>query len=256
MGAAQAKLSEQPEIIDLLRVLEQSKLMKERQEVESLVNYLDNMESQFGEVLKELKEVKGQLTQIQDKGVKASVTHLCEGAENKIEEIGGQLKTVRENIVKSARAAVQAFQEKGVGALQKAVAAMKIPSALSRLKEAFRGGKESMNDRADKMAVISSELHVIGSHTKNVGRILMGKAAKEMEPQNMDKGITARIEKAYLACGRGFERMEQGTDRAMKKLEKFVERGKKPSVKEELKKMKSEKASVSKLPVPQKEQGR
>lgn len=83
-------------------------------------------------MLKELKEVKGQLTQIQDKGV---------------------------------------------GALQKAVAAMKISSALSRLKAAFRGGKESMNDRADKMAVISRELHVIGSHTKNVGRILMGKAA-------------------------------------------------------------------------------
>lgn len=256
MGAAQAKLSEQPEIIDLLRVLEQSKLMKERQEVESLVNYLDNMESQFGEVLKELKEVKGQLTQIQDKGVKSSATRLMEGAENKIGEIGSQLKTVQENIVKSARAAVQAFQEKGVGALQKAVATMKIPSALSRLKEAFRGGKESMNGRAGQMAAIGSEIHEAKSHVKNAGRILMGKEAKEAEPQNMDKGITVRIEKAYLACSRGFERMEQGTDRAMKILEKFMDRGKKPSVKEELKKLKSEKVSVPKLPVPQKEQGR
>lgn len=34
MGAAQAKLSEQSEIIDLLRVLEQNRLMKERQEAE------------------------------------------------------------------------------------------------------------------------------------------------------------------------------------------------------------------------------
>lgn len=256
MGAAQAKLSEQPEIIDLLRVLEQSKLMKERQEVESLVNYLDSMESQFGEVLKELKEVKGQLTQIQDKGVKASVTHLCEGAENKIGEIGSQLKTIRENVVKSARAAVQAFKEKGVGALQKAVEAMKIPSALSRLKEAFRSGKESMNDHAEQMAAIGSEIYEAKNHAKNAGRILMGKAAKEAEPLNMDKGITAKIQKAYLACSRGFERMEQGTDRAMKKLEKFMERGKKPSVKEELKKLKSEKAPSPKLPVPQKEQGR
>lgn len=256
MGAAQAKLSEQPEIIDLLRVLEQSKLMKERQEVESLVNYLDSMESQFGEVLKELKEVKGQLTQIQDKGVKSSATRLMEGAENKIEEIGSQLKTVQENIVKSARAAVQAFKEKGVGALQKAVSAMKIPSALFRLKEAFRSGKENMNDRAEKMEAIGSEIHAAKSHAKNAGRILMGKAAKEAEPQNMDKGITAKIQKACLACGRGLERMEQETDRVMKKLEKFMERGKKPSVKEELKKLKSEKAPSPKLPVPQKEQGR
>ena len=256
MGAAQAKLSEQPEIIELLRVLEQNKLVKEQQEVEALVNYLDNMENQFGQVLDELRDVKGQLTQIQDKGVKASAVRLMEGAESKIEEIGSQLKTVRENVVRSARQAVREFKEKGVGALQKAVAAMKIPSALSRLKEAFRSGKEGMNSRADKMAAISSELHIIGSHTKNVGRILMGKAAKEVEPQNMDKGITARIEKAFLACGRGFERMERATENTMKKLEQFADRGKKTSVKEELKRLKSEKASVPKLPVPEKEKGR
>lgn len=256
MGAAQVKLSEQPEIIDLLRVLEQSKLMKERQEVESLVNYLDSMENQFGEVLKELREVKGQLTQIQDKGVKSSATRLMEGAENKIGEIGSQLKTVRENIVKSAKQAVRTFQEKGVGALQKAVEAMKIPAALSRLKEAFHSGKESMNKQADKMAVISGEIHAAKNHAKNVGRIFMGKAEKAAEPQNTDKGIAARMEKSYLACGRGFERMEQATDRAIKKLEKFMERGKKPSVKEELTKLKSEKSSLPKLPMPRKEQGR
>lgn len=113
-----------------------------------------------------------------------------------------------EKELKEVKRQLTQIQDKGVGALQKAVAAMKIPSALSRLKAAFRGGKESMNDRADKMAVISSELHVIGSHTKNVDRILMGKAAKEVEPQNMDKGITARIEKAYLACGRGLDPMQ------------------------------------------------
>ena len=45
LGAAQAKLSEQPEMIELLRVLEQNKLVKEQQEVEALVNYLDNMEN-------------------------------------------------------------------------------------------------------------------------------------------------------------------------------------------------------------------
>lgn len=256
MGVAQAKLSEQPEIIDLLRVLEQSKLAKERQEVEALVNYLDSMESQFGQVLQELQDVKGQLTQIQDKGVKASAVRLVEGAENKVEEIGSQLKTIRENIVRSAKHAVQEFKEKGIGALQKAVASMKILSALSHLKEAFQSGKESMNNRADKMAVISSELHIIESHTKNVGRLLLGKSAKEMEPQKMDKGITGQIRKGFLSCGKGFERMEQATENAMKKLEQFAERGKKPSVKEELKRLKSEKSVAPKLPVPQQDKGR
>ncbi len=36
--------------------------------METLVNYLEGMESQFGQVMKELKEVRGQLEQIQDRG--------------------------------------------------------------------------------------------------------------------------------------------------------------------------------------------
>ena len=58
MEAAVA-LREQPEIRELFEVLEGSGLKKERQEVESLVNYLEGMESQLGEVIKELKEVRG-----------------------------------------------------------------------------------------------------------------------------------------------------------------------------------------------------
>lgn len=55
MGAAgQAALSEQPEIMELFRVLEGNGMTKELQEVDSLVKYLESMESQFGQVLDEL----------------------------------------------------------------------------------------------------------------------------------------------------------------------------------------------------------
>ena len=50
-------LREQPEIREVFEVLEGNGLKKERQEVESLVNYLEGMESQFGEVIKELKDL-------------------------------------------------------------------------------------------------------------------------------------------------------------------------------------------------------
>ena len=64
---------EQPEIVELFRVLEGNGLQKEQKEVESLVKYLDGMEVQFGQVLEELRDVKEQLSQIQDGGMKASV---------------------------------------------------------------------------------------------------------------------------------------------------------------------------------------
>ncbi len=149
--ARQTALMEQPEIVELFRVLEGNGLKKEQKEVESLVKYLDGMESQFGQVLEELRDVKEQLSQIQDGGVKASVLRIAEQAQSKVQEVGGQFHTVRKNLIQSAKSALQTFKEKGKDALQKAVSAMKIPSALARIQEGLHGAVESMNRQADKM---------------------------------------------------------------------------------------------------------
>ena len=104
--ARQTALMEQPEIVELFRVLEGNGLTKEQKEVESLVKYLDGMEVQFGQVLEELRDVKEQLSQIQDGGVKASVLRIAEQAQGKVQEVGGQLNTVRKNLIQSARKAL------------------------------------------------------------------------------------------------------------------------------------------------------
>ena len=49
--ARRTALMEQPEIVELFRVLEGKGLTKEQKEMEALVKYLDGMESQFGQVL-------------------------------------------------------------------------------------------------------------------------------------------------------------------------------------------------------------
>ena len=83
-----SNLTEQPEIIDLLQVLMENGLQKEKKEVESLVSYLDNMQEQFGQVLLELQEVKGQLQQMQESKVKLSVRQYVNQAEGKCLEVG------------------------------------------------------------------------------------------------------------------------------------------------------------------------
>ena len=111
--ARQTVLMEQPEIVELFRVLEGNGLTKEQKEVESLVKYLDGMEVQFGQVLEELRDVKEQLSQIQDGGVKASVLRIVEQAQGKVQEVGVQLNTVRKNLIQSAGNALQTYKEKG-----------------------------------------------------------------------------------------------------------------------------------------------
>ena len=229
--ARQTALMEQPEIVELFRVLEGNGLTKEQKEVESLVKYLDGMEVQFGQVLEELRDVKEQLSQIQDGGVKASVLRISEQAQGKVQEVGGQLNTVRKNLIQSAGNALQTYKEKGKDALRKAVSSMKIPSALARIQEGIHGAVENMNRQADRMKVLNGELHAAGGHLKNAGRIFLGKEQKKVEPQ--------------------------ATDNLRRRLEQFVQKEeKKPSVKVELKKLKEEKKMVPQLPVPVKQQAR
>lgn len=252
----QTVLMEQPETVELFRVLERNGLQKEQKEVEFLVQYLDGMEVQFAQVLEELREVKEQLSQIQDGGMKASVLRITEQAQGKVQEVGGQLNRVRKNLIQSAGNALQTFQEKGKDALRKFVSAMKIPSALARIQEGLHGTVESMNRQADKMKVLSGELHAAGGHIKNAGRIFRGKEQEKVEIQATDKGITAKIQKSFLALSGRLSSMEQTTGNLRRRLERFVQKEeKKPSVKGELKRLKEEKRSLQ-LPVPVKDHTR
>ena len=81
--AMQTTLREQADIKELFQVLESSGMTKERQNVGNLVNYLENMETQLGQVVHELKEVQGQISQMQNKGIKSAVAHIVEQAENR-----------------------------------------------------------------------------------------------------------------------------------------------------------------------------
>lgn len=255
MEAAVA-LREQPEIRELFEVLEGNGLKKERQEVETLVNYLEGMESQFGQVIEELKEVRGQLEKIQDKGIKATAARLLDSAEGKVQEIGGQIALVKTNLVRSAKNAVHDFKEKGVGALRKAVSAMKIPSVLSLLREGLHGGMESMERNAAKIGIVGGELSRAAQHTKNAGRALIGTRIKEPAEPVGDKGILAKVQKAFLSFGRSFSAMEKAAEDAQKRMEQFCRGGeKKTSVKAELKQIKSGRKENQKIQ-PAREQAR
>lgn len=239
---AAVNLREQPEIKELFYALEKNGLAKEQQEVETLVDYLEGMENRFGEMIEELREVRGQLTQIQDRGVKATAIRVLDSAENKVREIRGQISLVRQNFARSAKNAVETFKENGVGALRKAVSAMKIPHALESLQKMFHSGVETMNRSAEKTGIVREELHKAAGHMKNVGRALLGRQTRETAKQDMDKGILAKVQRAYLSCGQLFSSMEKSAENAMRRMEKFTGE-KKPSVKGELKRIKSKQSA-------------
>ena len=49
-------LRDHPQIIDLISVLEQSGLQKQKEEVQALVGYIDGMEEKLSQMMDEMKE--------------------------------------------------------------------------------------------------------------------------------------------------------------------------------------------------------
>lgn len=254
---AAVNLKEQSDIKTLLYVLGSNEMKKEQQEVETLVDYLESMGSQFSQMLEELQAVRKELVKMQDKGVRAAVSRIAEKAENRTQVIWGRISMIGKNLVRSAKNAVTAFKEKGVDALRKAVSAMKIPQVLSTVKSMMHHGAEKMNGKAEKTQMLAQELYQVKEHRRNIGRILTGRRAKEPMEQVADKGILAKVQGVFLTCGKIYVSMEQKAERALNHVEKFC-RGteKKTSVKADLKQLKNPKTEKKSVQLANQEQTR
>ena len=244
-------LKEQPDIKELIYVLECNGLKRGQQEVESLVDILENIGEQFTQMLGELQAVRGELANMQNKGIRATVSRTLENAEGKTQEILGKIFEIRKNLVCSAKNAVAVFKEKGVDALRKAVSAMKIPQVLSAIKSMLHNGKEKMNGKAEKTQLLAQEIYKVKEHRKNIGRIITGKQVKKPTEQ-ADRGILAKIQRTFLSCGKVYAGLEQKAEKALNCVEEFC-RGaeKKPSVKEDLRMLKHRKAEQRSVPTKQ-----
>lgn len=242
------KLSDFAEIKELLKVLEENGLLKEREDVSSLVGYIERMETKLSEMNSELQDMHGEVSKIRDGTIKAKCTQLMVKTEEKLIQVKQIVRTCKNNLIISARNALTAFREKGKEALVSAVNAMRIPAALDAMKNGFRKASESMRGNAEKLDAVREELHEVGFHLGNVGRAILGKPTKESEQLKRDKGILAKVRNFLQKSGDKFSEMEKGASTLSSKMRNSYE--KQQSVKSELKALKTaKKETKSKAPL-------
>ena len=239
----QIKLADQPNIMALLQTLEDNRLNKEKQEVEALVHCLDSMEEQYGKILGEMQGIREELGKMGESQTKIQFSDITGQAEKKVQEFGEQLRRMKENLVKSAKSAVEQCKEKGITVLRKVVSGMRIPQAIKKIENALFEAQDSVEQQAIKAGAIRQELQSIGGHTKNVGKMLIGKEAKELPA---DTASVGRVEKLLLRVVKRLEKMEQSAEKTRGKLEQFVAGKQKNSVKSELNQLKKQRTEIGK----------
>lgn len=240
-----SNLNVHPQILDLYEALEQSGLHKEKEEIQSLVGYIENMEYNLSVMMSEIQEMHSQVDRLQNKGVRAKCVQIVKTAEDKIGQAKTMVSIAKVKMIQSAGNAVKNFKEKGKSALVQSVEAMHIPAALSAMKNGFSRAAESMRQSAGRLDSIRDELHEVGGHMKNAGRALLGKPAKQSAKLESDKGILAKLRGFFDSCGKTFSKMERGADNLLGKMQRD-NAPEKQSVKSELRKLKSELSQQSK----------
>lgn len=86
MAESALALREHPQIIELLSVLEQNSLSKQKEEVQALVGYIDGMEEKLSQMMEEMKAMRLEVEKLHDKGIRARCAQLVGTAEGKIRQ--------------------------------------------------------------------------------------------------------------------------------------------------------------------------
>ncbi|MDD4509319.1 MAG: hypothetical protein PHY23_00140 [Oscillospiraceae bacterium] len=242
-------LSVHPQILELYAVLEQNGLHRQKEEVQSLVKYIEGADDKLSLMMAEIQEMRGEISKLHDKGVRAKCSQLIGKVESKIQQAKAMVSTTKNNLIASAGNAVKTFREKGRAAFVQAVGAMRIPAALSHMKNGLSHAAQSMNESAGRLDAIRGELHEMGGHMGNAGRALLGKPAKQSEKLESDKGVLAKLRSFLEGNGKVFSSMARGADNLLGKLQsERPSEDKKQSVKSELAQLKTELSQKPKAP--------
>lgn len=230
------QLKEHPQIVELLDTLDKNGLMKEKNEVQSLVSYIGGMEETLTEMLGELQDMRREINLIHNNTLRSKCHTLVEKTEGKIRQGFSAVKKMKDNLIKSAGDAMRAFREKGKDTLAKSVRAMKIPEALDKLSAMFGRMSKEMAQDTMKLSSMQAELQSAKGHLKNAGLLFIGRVAKESEHTKVDKGILSRLSRLFEKAQNGFSSLEQ---KAMDTADKLRFTRVKSSVKENLNKYKA-----------------
>lgn len=229
-------LNEHPQIAELIDTLDKNGLIKEKSEVQSLVTYIGNMEETLTGMLGELQDMRKEINLIHNSTLRSKCQNLVQKADDKIRQGFSAVKQTKDNLIKSAGNAMKAFREKGKDTLAQSVRAMKIPEALDKLSSLFHRLSKDMAQDTLKLSSMNAELQSAKGHFKNMGLLLVGKAAKEAEHTKTDKGILSRLSRLFDKAQKSFSSLEQ---KAMDAADKLRVNRVKVSVKENLNRYKA-----------------
>lgn len=166
-----------------------------------MVAHVGELESRLAEAVEELKTMRQELQQVQNRSLKAVLQKSCKSLEDNISNMRQKLAELKDHIIEGCQKALSAFKERGTSALDGLSRFFHVKPMLEGIRKAIDNSIRIDDNAVSKIQTLSAEYHQAGRHLKNMGRALVGKepVAEVKSPGRLSKVIAAPY-KADRAC--------------------------------------------------------
>lgn len=217
-------LAENEYVKELLAVLKENPSPSGKDFAE-MVAHVGELENRLAEAVEELRTMRQELLQVQNRSLKAVLQRSCKALEQNISNMSRKLSELKKLIIGGCKEALAAFKKHGTAALDGLSRFFHIKPLLEGIKKAADDSIRIDDNAVSKIQNFAAEYHQAGRHLKNMGRTLIGKepVQEPKAPGRLSKAIAApyKVNRACMsAAKRNIEKAIGSLDRLQESSER------------------------------------
>lgn len=239
-------LADYENIQKFLELLDYHEMKAEKEQLQFIIDYVDTTEKHLDEVLNELKNVREELSTIQNKSVKDTALKAVNTITDKVHQAKQTIIKFKNHVKSTVVQALNDFKDKGKDALTGAMLTLNFKGLLQNIKNLFEDTIQTNDKHIDKLTKLGDEIHNVRHHFTNLGRILLGKSEKEIKKRDYDAGVLSKVQNHLFKNMENMTELSHITDDLINKIEKreqSYEKNDKTSIRESLSELKTKHSS-------------
>lgn len=217
-------LKEQDNFKELLRLLDEKGLHEEKGQVIHLADYIDNMDQQFGKVLKELQTLKHQVKRLEQRGLRQAVLRTVGKIEAKVHAAKMELLDFKDQFIEGVNRTITGFKQRGILSVYKTIDFLGIKNGLLGVKRHLHQSLETADRGIVSLGNIGDEMYGVKTRLGNIKRELAGKEPVTAGSRETEKGALFQMQKMLYGTMGILDQMEKRTDQTIRKLDSLGEK--------------------------------
>lgn len=212
-------LGDYDNIKEFLQLLDDYGMQAEKKNVEFIIDYVDNTENKFNQVLNNLDSMKAEINKLQDRSLKSSTIDAVNNTKNRLMETQKHILNIKKHIVNSVNKAIKDVKLIGKDSLTHAMQKINVRGILKSISKKLHNITNKADRGIDDLSQLANEIYNSKGHIKNAGRAIIGKKSLDIGKRDTEKGILLKIQTGLFKVMEATSNIQQKTDKIIHNIE-------------------------------------